>query len=226
MLISIQIGAQESDIGIRFSNPIFDCDTRTYCLDVEYQSNDNGDILFGTNVRFFYNSTELSFVEFAEFAPGYAVSVIPVPQTGVASSGNDLFNFDVGEAATWINAAIELQNLTQGKQIGNGTWTKFYEACFSVISNPEDIVNFCPTMVWDLRETTSQGGFFQGDNGVVITVLDGTQSASTTEQVEHFNWDYSGNGSAPYGNFNQSGGGCVTSDCACNIVAPTLFKSP
>ena len=220
------VSAQNSEIGIRFANPQFDCESRTYCLDVEYQSNTSLDSLFGTNVRFFYNSTELIFVDFRNFAQGYGLSVIPVPQTGVPSSGSDLFNFDANEAAVWINGAIELQNLSQGKSIGNGVWTKFYEACFNVVGNPEDIVNFCPTLIWDLREDASQGGFFQGDNGVVITLLEGIRSRSASETVEHFNWMYSGNGSAPYGEFADTPNGCFTSECVCNIVAPTLFKSP
>ena len=222
----VMVSAQSSEIGIRFANAQFDCDSRTYCLDTEYKSNTLADSLFGTNVRFFYNATELQFVDLRNFAQGYGTSVVPTPQTGVPSSGSGLFDFDANEAAVWINGAIELQNLTQGKSIGNGVWTKFYEVCFNVIGNPEDIVEFCPTLIWDLKEDASQGGFFQGDNGVVITLLEGIQSRSASEVVEHFNWMYSGNGSAPYGEFTNTTNGCFTSDCVCNIVAPTLFKSP
>ena len=213
------------DIGIRFSNPAFDCDTRTYCLDVEYMSNTSVDTMYGTNVRFFYNSTELSFIALQDFTPGYGVSVVPAPQTGVASSGADLFNFDAGEAATWVNGAVELQNLSLGLLIGNGQWTKFYQACFSVVGNPEDVDNFCPELVWDLEQNPANGGFFPGDNGVVITLKSSLQSRSSNEQVEHFNWTYSGNGTAPYGDYSQSTGGCLTTECVCSIISPTIIIS-
>lgn len=219
--------AQNSEVGIRFSNPSFDCDNRTYCLDVEYQSNVNDDILYGTNVRFFYNSTELEFVDFRDLRQGYDVSVVPAPQTGQASSGADLFGFDANEAATWINGAIELKDLSNGKIIDNNQWTKYYQACFNVVGNASEVNNFCPTLVWDLEQDRSLGGFFQGDNGVVITVIDdNNKSEPTNEVVSHFNWTYSGNGSAPYGNVLIANDGCITSGCACNIIAPTIVKSP
>ena len=227
VILPIISSAQSSEVGIRFNNPSYDCDERTYCLDIEYQSNVSGDILYGTNVRFFYNSTELAFVDFRNLIQGYDVSVDPTPQTGQASSGADLFGFDANEAATWINGAIELKDLSNGKVIGNNQWTKYYQACFTVVDNSADISDFCPTLVWDLEQDASKGGFFQGDNGVVITVIDDdNKSNPTTEVVTHFNWTYAGDGSAPYGVPQISTEGCFTSECVCNIVAPTIIKSP
>lgn len=219
--------AQNSEVGIRFSNPSFDCDSRTYCLDVEYESDGSNDILYGTNVRFFYNSAELSFIDFRDLAPGYDVSVVPSPQTGQPSSGADLFGFDANEAATWINGAVELKDLNNGKVIGNNQWTKYYQVCFNVEDNPQDVSDFCPTVVWDLEEDPTKGGFFQGDNGVVITIIDSDdRSRPADEKVENFNWDYSGNGTAPYGSPQISTEGCLTSGCVCDIIAPTIVKSP
>ncbi|MEE9373177.1 MAG: hypothetical protein V3V00_09010 [Saprospiraceae bacterium] len=215
-------------MSIRFANPSFDCMAKTYCLDVEYMSDNVADTLYGTNVRFFYNSTELTFKELRNFAPDYGIALSFAAQTGISSSGASLFNFDSGEAATWVNGGIELQNINSGTELGSGTWTKFYEVCFDIPGNPSNVNDFCPEVIWDLETDRNDGGFFPGNDGVVITIKDGSGSKVSDEVVEHLNWDYSGTGAAPYGDYAQSVGGCVTESCVvCNVpsTAPPL-KSP
>ena len=225
LMSSLNVTSQTSEINIRFTSPTFDCATDVYCVDVEYSSKSTGDTLYGTNVRFFYNSTDLTFTEVKNFAPAYGIALTPVAQVGIPSSGQDLFNFETGEAATWVNGGIELQNTNAGELIGNDTWTKFYEICFTVVGSPPSLNNFCPELVWDLEQDRNNGGFFPGNDGLVITLKDGSGSTASDEVVEHLNWDYSGPGTAPYGDFLMTTGGCVTDDCCKAPNMPRPLKS-
>lgn len=219
MMASLFVNAQNSEVSIRFSNPNFDCDAKTYCLDVEYNSDSSADTLYGTNVRFFYNSAQLDLVDFRSLATDYGVSRVPTTAEGVASSGADLFNFPSGEAAVWVNGAIELQNTANGgRAISQSGWTKFFEVCFDVVGDPTGIEDFCPEVIWDLEQDRTDGGFLPGNDGVVITLKNGSFSKVSDESVVSFNWEHSGNGSAPYGDYSQSSGGCLTETCiVCNV---------
>ncbi len=227
-LIIVQGFTQTPEVNIRFTNPTFDCDHKTYCLDVEYSSDSPGDTLYGTNVRFFYNSTELTFIDLRSFITDYDIALTPITETGVSSSGASLFGMGTGEAATWVNGAVELINTSRGKEISNGIWTYYYEACFSVIGSPDNLDDFCPTVIWDLEADIDNGGFFPGNDGVVITLKDGLGSTASEENVEHLNWAYSGSGTAPYGVFSTTPNGCLTELCATCAVPNTSpsIKSP
>ena len=219
LLLAFFVHSQNSEVSIRFSNPSFDCDAKTYCLDVEYNSDNSADTLYGTNVRFFYNSAQLDLIDFRNLTTDYGVSRVPTTAQGVASSGADLFNFPAGEAAVWVNGAIELQNVGSGGiPISQSGWTKYFEVCFDVVGDPEGIEDFCPEVIWDLEQDRGNGGFLPGNDGVVITLKNGALSKVSDETVVSFNWAYSGDGSQPYGDYSQSAGGCITESCiVCNV---------
>jgi len=223
MCITVGLNAQ-SEVTIRFANPTFDCDSKVYCVDVEYSTDMPADTLYGTNVRLFFNSRQLTFREFNDFAPDYSLTNNIEVITGVASSGLTLFNFPAGDSATWINAGVQLLNQNGGLGMTQGQWTKYYSICFDVYGSPDDLNNFCPEIIWDLEEDNSNGGFFSGSDGVVITVKSGDSSERTDENVGHLNWAYSGNGNAPYGDYSPSVGGCISDDCT-NCVAPSTAPS-
>lgn len=218
ILIPMFVGAQVSEITVRFANPTFDCVNKTYCVDVEYSSDSAADSLYGNNVRFFYNSEQLDFIDFRDIVTNYGVTRVPSKSEGVSTSGQDLFNFPAGEAAVWINGAVELTNTSSGLPISQGGWTKYFEACFDVVGNPTGVDDFCPEIIWDLEADRNDGGFLPGNDGVVITLKNGNVSRVANESAEHFNWDYSGNGTMPYGDYSQSTGGCITETClVCNV---------
>jgi len=217
IVLPLMLSAQ-SEITLRFANPTFDCVGKTYCLDVEMSSDSPGDTLYGTNVRFFYNSAQLDLINFTNLATNYSVSRTPDVNQGVATSGMDLFNFPAGEAAVWVNGAVELQNTNGGQGIAVGGWTKFFEVCFDVVGDPIGVENFCPEVIWDLEVDRNDGGFLAGNDGVVVALISSGSTDVALESVDHFNWDYSGNGTAPYGDYTQSAGGCLTETCVqCNV---------
>lgn len=228
LLFHLSILAQNSEISVRFANPSFDCDNKTYCVDVEFSSDSPSDTLYGANMRFYYNTEVLSFRDFSNFVTDYGASPVPEVSTGVASSGSSLFGFPAGEAAAWVNGGINLTNTTAGESIPQGAYTKFFEVCFDIIGNPETVDNFCPELVWDLEEDRDNGGFLPGNDGVVITLKNGSSSTLSDEIVEHLNWGYAGNGSAPYGDYTETVGGCITNDCIVCMVpnTPPPVKQP
>ena len=194
------IFAQLSEITVRFANPAYDCISKTYCLDVEMMSNSAADTLYGTNARFFYNSTVITFTGIQNIETGYRVALTPTVEVGQASSGNTMFNFEAGDSAAWLSGAVELQNQTAGKLIGQGSWTKFYEVCFTLTGSPSELNNFCPELILDLQKNTNDG-FLPASDGLVITAKSGTSSRDTDEQSVNYNWSYYGPGTAPYGDY-------------------------
>lgn len=194
-------------ISIRFGNPDFNEETNTLCVDVEYQSDQPGQQIFGTNIRFYYQNDVLGFIDFRDFQGDYApvMPSPPVVQTG-APSFSPFFGFYSGEVLDFVNGAIQL--ISQGSDPimlpDNGDWVKLFQICFAV--NPEKVIDpefFCPTIIWDLEQNPDNGGFQQASDGVVITVVNADpnfESAPAKERVIQFNWDYIGSGSAPYGN--------------------------
>lgn len=201
-LFHIAMTAQAPVITVRFANPQNDCVTQEYCLDVEFKSDTTDQELFGMNVRFFYDDDVLEFVDFRDYQGGYG-AVIPDPPIISTSepAGPALFNFE--GAAEFVNGAIQLVNLGPPPIIlDTTTWSKLFQICFLVDDPNANLDTFCPSVVWDLEQNPLNGGFLAGDDGVVITVVDpdpNNESLSADENVVQFNWQYIGNGQAPFG---------------------------
>jgi hypothetical protein len=201
LLLAGNADAQNPVLSVRFANPNYDCDAGTYCLDVEFQADTPDQRLFGKNVRLFYDDNVLRFRGYSDFADGYAATDTSPPIVGDPDSGLTLFTL-AGPAA-YINNAIQLVNPDAPPVIISTTdWTRIYSICFDV-SDPADIGldNFCPSVIWDLEEDPSNGGFLTGSNGVVMTMVaePPLESAPTDELVVQFNWQYSGLSELPYG---------------------------
>lgn len=202
LLLHVPLEAQTPVITVRFANPQNDCVTQEYCLDVEFRSDITDQELFGMNVRFFYDDDVLEFVDFRDYQGGYG-AVIPDPPIISTSepAGPALFNFE--GAAEFVNGAIQLVNLGPPPIIlDTGQWSKIFQICFLVDDPNANLDTFCPSVVWDLEQNPLNGGFLAGDDGVVITVVDpdpNNESLSADENVVQFNWQYIGNGQAPYG---------------------------
>jgi hypothetical protein len=81
-------------------------------------------------------------------------------------------------------------------------WTKIFKMCFLVEGQSANLDTFCPSLIWDLEQDPGNGGFLSGDDGVVLTIVDpdpNNESYPAIENVVQFNWQYSGNGTPPYG---------------------------
>ena len=87
--------AQVPTITTRLANPIYDCPTGQYCVDVEFQSDVPGVEIFGMNVRFFYDDVNLELIGFSDFQGGYG-AVMPDPPDNmmtIPGAGTTFFNF-------------------------------------------------------------------------------------------------------------------------------------
>ena len=129
-------------ITVRFANPQYDCETNTYCLDVEFNSDTPGEQLFGMNVRFFYETSKLEIKEFTNFEGGYEYrGTYPIPVFTSPNAGPAMFGFP-DPPATYINEAVELRSIHNPIYISTTGWTKLYTICFDVLEDYTGIGEF------------------------------------------------------------------------------------
>jgi len=200
LLSGLQVTAQPPDlpmVAVRFFNPVFDCPTQNYCVEVQFMTDTPGQELFGMNVRFFYDDNVLEFLYMDDFQGGYHAVGDPIIETFGAGSGA-IFGLN-GSPMEFINGVVELTPLDPPAPIYlTGEWTTLFNICFHV-DDPAalNINNFCPVIIWDLEENPPElwPGYLDGDDGVVMSVVDITgqnDSSPTTENVVHLNWQYDG----------------------------------
>lgn len=221
--------AQFPDVSIRFANPSYNCETNTYCLDVEYQGGEPGLEVFGTNVRFYYDDEVMEFLDFRDFQGDY-VPVAPNPPAVTTSSSSfaSSMGFSGGKVLDFVNGAIQLMDSGGSALIlpNDGSWVKLFQVCFVV--DPSKIGNFasfCPPVIWDLEQNPGNGGYQPASDGVVITLVEGAGSAPATESVDQFNWNYTGNGvSTPYG--ISQGEVCIQVPCSTPLPPQDLPALP
>lgn len=193
--IQVKAECELPAVKVRFANPRFDCPTHRYCLDVEFMADTPNAQLFGMNLRFFYDDKVLEFLAMGDFAEGYASLHAPQILKNNPASG-ELFGFSGTPA--WFNGTVQLVSPTS-VYISTTGWTKLFSICFLVEGPVElGVTDFCPSIVWDLKSVPGAGGFQDGNDGVVITVVDVSdrqESAPSDEKVVQFNWTYDDTGS-------------------------------
>jgi hypothetical protein len=219
MLLFLTMGfyafAQIPTVTVRFYNPSYDCETQTYCLDVQFKSDAEGQKLFGVNVRFYYDDDQLEFTSFGNYAEGYGPydPDPPIVQTGPATSGPLLFGF-TGDPAEYINGDVQVMGYTP-IFLDTEIWTTIFSICFTV-EDPTLYENggLCPPIVWDLEENPENGGFSSGSDGVVILLVSDDPYEPSTPAISNvvqFNWAYDGSPGYPYGNPVPTE--CMTTTC-------------
>jgi len=185
------------NVSVRFTNPVFDCPTKNYCLDVEFLSDTPDQIIYGVNVRFLYDDAILEYIGMSDFHPDYNGQTEEV-QTFPPGSGS---SFGFGGKLEWVNATVQLESFANPLYISTNSsqWTYLFRVCFHVDDpNSLSLEEFCPSVVWDRLlnpppPEIGNAGFFPGDDGVVITLVDQTyqqDSSPTDEVVVQFNWEY------------------------------------
>jgi len=202
-LTSRVIGQEMPQINVRFSNPHYDSGTRLYYLDAELNSKKSNEYLFGMNVRFFYDATMLEFQNLDQFSAGYNIQgKSPSAIQGNGNGGTQMFNLK--EATAFINGAIQLQDENTPLQVVQGKWVKAFRVCFKVPLIVQDIQDFCPSVLWDIKPVDGTGGFLTGDDGLVITLLENDPNTPDVSAPAHvsgayFNWEPNQTGEMPYG---------------------------
>jgi hypothetical protein len=189
LLSGFQVIAQPQTpvVTVRFANPHFDCPTQTLCVDVEFMADIPNQQLFGMNVRFFYDDHVLEYLSMGDFQEGYGSPNPPQIDTYPVGSG-DLFG--IPGPLEFFNGTVQL--LSPSTIYLTTDWTKLFNICFHVDdADALDLDNFCPSIIWDLQADPGLGGYLQGDDGVVMTVVAPLEGSSpTTENVVQFNWQY------------------------------------
>src|SRR6185295_5644866 len=147
--------------------------------------------------------------------------VYPDPASVISSpAGPMLFNFT--GYGDWVNGAMQLVNQdTTPIVLDTITWTKLYQACFTMDDPNPDVLHFCPSLVWDMEQDPENGGFLNADDGVVITAIDPDpvmESRPTNEYVDQFNWIYIGSGAYPWG--QPEAGTCIPLNQPLEITGP------
>jgi hypothetical protein len=182
LLSGMQVFGKLPVVKVRFANPVFEENTMTYRLDVEFQSDQPGLELFGVNVRFLFDNALLQFRSFGDFSVNYGSLAKPQVINGETASGS-VFGFR-GEAG-FVNGTVQLKKQTTPVRLNSTDWTRLFSANFQVLdpdiflTADEDL----PFLVWDLK-APEEGGFLTGDDGVVITAVDPSpkmESAPVTE---------------------------------------------
>ncbi len=211
----------EPNLTVRFANPVYDCDTYEYCVDVEFQCDEPDRQLYDMNVRFFYDDNLLEFIDFRDFQGTYG-PITPNPASNIyTTAGVPWFNFSTG--ADNIRGAIQKLGNNSPIYISTTGWTKIFQVCFNV-DEPVDEENFCPSLVWDLEADPANGGFIPGSEGVVMSVVEGNGSANAFEHVSQFNWQYIGDGAPPFGEPIQDH--CLSVNCGtCSLVVSSTADS-
>ncbi len=228
------IAQETANITVRFANPTIDCAEAKYCLDVEFQADMEDVELFGINMRFFYDHSAMQFDNIYDLQGNYCVCgpngepVDPEVDTGPPGFGSDYFGLPDPGFADYVNAPIYLLPGNGGEPIYISTsgWTKLFRICFILEDSTFDNSNFCPSVIFDLREDPLEGGYLIGDDGVVITQYLGNDNTwPTYEHVIQYNWEYSGDGeSPPFGMPIEEH--CVDITCPLAIVcAPDITVS-
>lgn len=183
----------EPQIKIRFNNPQYNPTTKKFKLDVEFQSDQENQKIFGINVRFFYDatiflpSTPTSHkVNFIEFAPGYGIqnksSIATSPTIGIS-----WFNLATNPV-TYVNWAVQTSNAGSAPVISTTSWTKLFAV--EVISKNTLTGNVCPSFIWDKRNK-DQGYMFNSEGVTAISIIDPSGEVKNQSVIEvpvHFNW--------------------------------------
>jgi len=201
------------EVTVRFANPVFDCLSGTYCLDVEFNTDTQNEELYGINVRFFFDNDVLSFKEFNDFQGGYGPANPNPPdlESLIPGGGQASYGF-IGDGLL-LNGAVQLGSDLNPIYISTTDWTKLFSVCFTVNPAYYNLMDFCPSIVWDLK-ADGDGGFGVGSDGVVITLVDVSRdfvSKPVKEQVVQFNWEYSDVPGIPFGSPVEEI--CISSDC-------------
>jgi hypothetical protein len=201
ILSAFQVVAQNPIVTVRFNNPRYVCSTQTYTLDVEFKCNTANKQLMNMNVRFYYDDNVFEFVSFGEFKQGYGAAQPSPPwiTTDTSNSGMQLFGLE----GPWeyVNGAIKKSTQNPTTYLPTTSWLKLF--CVNLHVDDADAPNnpsFCPSVIWDLKEDPSQGGFI-GGGGVCITLVlvYPNQTSPADENVNQFNWQYDGIPGEPYG---------------------------
>lgn len=190
---------------VRLSNPEFDVGSRMYTLDVELQSDMEDQQLFGMNVRFFYDASKMTFLDFRNIASGYGI-LGKAPKAFVGNSSSGYYMFNLEDSVAFVNGAVQLMQEFTNLKISENGWTKYFQISFEVpASVVESELPFYPSVILDSKGSES-GGFFKGEDGVVITLVEDdpetlvVSKPSITATVDHFNWEYRNHQDYPFGN--------------------------
>jgi len=205
---ALKAAALPVEVTVRFANPVYSAIDQTLKVEAQFKSDQPGQQLFGMNVRFWFDSSVLKFMQFVNFKGGYQPMIPNPPYIAQAVlSARTLWGFQ--GAPIFVNGAVILTNKIN--PIYLDTWVTLFSVKFKV-NNPVQ-GDFCPPLVWDLKANPAEGGYLRGCAGVVITIVNtfdpNMDSWYSNEKCAQFNWMYNNPSVMPcYG--VATGSSCVS----------------
>lgn len=195
ILGAFQASAQPilDNVAVRFASPQFSAEEQMYSVDIEMRSAEPGQELFGINLRFFYDASDIDFEGISSLNPSYGVmGPTPSAHRGNEESGQVLFNFP--GPAGFVNTAIQLMNESQPLAISTNGWTKLATLNFSFVETFEPSEKLCPSLIWDQKTAAVKESYLAGSGGVIITLVEHQPSTRETTKpstvlTEPFNWE-------------------------------------
>lgn len=206
-------------VSMRFAQPQFNVNERAYSINVEMHALQPGQKLFGINLRFFYDATNIEFAGISALHSSYSImGAAPFAYRGNDESGQYMFNFPA--SAAYINTAVQLMNEDAPLELLHTGWTKIATLNFVIPESVEINSQLCPALIWDQKSSVLKESFLPGSNGVVVTLVE--EDASTRETTkptvvtsESFNW-------GSYGVMNMPFGAPLQQDCAPAVVVSSV----
>lgn len=209
-------------VSIKFDNPDYDAVSQLYTVDIMLKAS-NRQVLYGINLRFFYDATLMKFHSVDHFAPGYDfIGKGANPVIGTPRSGVELFDLD--GAVGYINGGIQMLEKDHPLILDPSRWNKLARATFTLSELVQEGATFCPAIIWDQKTAGYEGGILQGNDGVVVTVEEHdrstrVESSPTYTVAEPFNYTFYRMDQRPYG--SASGDNCITIGQSVSTSNPT-----
>lgn len=197
------LSAQAPRVTTRFANPAYDPAKGQYALDIQVAALGERQAFFGMNLRFYYDASYLKFSGLDKFAEGHAI-LRDVLRDYVGSDVSGVQMLGFGRAAGYVNGAVQRVDERYILDLQPGVWRTLCRATFIVPEHLRDETQFCPSLIWDLKPFTGEGGLTKGSDGLCVSVDEGNRSTRAESLVatvtgEPYNWQYNRLDGMPFG---------------------------
>jgi len=186
----ISLSISQSEISVRFADPVIDYETFELCINIEVQAQEANLFLEELKIRFYTDNSIMTFKELTELNPAYLLTGAETINT-VSGVGESFFGLN-GEAVYVYDDLMSIDNnLNEEKIIATSpNWTQVVQACFNA-TDPNKFYSatnkICPPIIWN---QDPQNLAVPSNNYLQVLLLDpaGGPSIEVEEIIQHANW--------------------------------------